>query len=420
MKNIGIIGLGDMGKLFAKGLANKGFCVRGIDLPENTNRLRKELSDSDIIVTQDSAEVVKNSELLLFAVETKNLVSTVNSVAQIIPPNTIVGGLTSVKTPEIAIFEKYLKPQTPIITFHPMHGPAVDSQNQPAVLINHRGTDVQELYVKKVLKALEYSILPVSSAVEHDILTANVQAVTHLGFQSMGTAWMRAGFFPWMHNSYSNQIDAVKYLMMLRIFSGKPHVYSGIAFENPQAQTQIIQYQKSCEKFISLIEDRRESEMHKYLYDIRDSLFTKQTKPLLIFNEELEARINLHNAPHDALPNSHLSLLAMADTWHSMGINPYEHMICQTPPFRMRLGLVERLFADNELLKLATKSSQLYPALLKHDRLFCDSVNSWANCIFNKDEKQYNHIFAQTQLFFTSHLDEGKERSSNLLKYVTD
>ncbi|WP_246230160.1 hypothetical protein [Mucilaginibacter humi] len=41
----------------------------------------------------------------------------------------------------------------------------------------------------------------------------------------------------------------------------------------------------------------------------------------------------------------------MVDAWYHLGVNPYDNLICQTPPFRLRLGIAEYLFKDEELLE---------------------------------------------------------------------
>jgi prephenate dehydrogenase (NADP+) len=42
--NIGIIGLGDMGRLYAKAFAKAGYTVYGCDLPANREKLEEELT----------------------------------------------------------------------------------------------------------------------------------------------------------------------------------------------------------------------------------------------------------------------------------------------------------------------------------------------------------------------------------------
>lgn len=59
-----------------------------------------------------------------------------------------------------------------------------------------------------------------------DKITANTQAVTHLAFLSMGSAWRAEGNFPWEDSTYIGGIDNVKTIMALRIYANKWHVYS--------------------------------------------------------------------------------------------------------------------------------------------------------------------------------------------------
>ena len=274
--------------------------------------------------------------------------------------------------------------------------------------------------MQNILSVLGYRTIPVSSAREHDTLTANVQAVTHIGFQSMGTAWSRAGFFPWINETYATDIDSVKHLMMLRIFSGKPHVYSAIAFDNPQAHEQIIQYQKSAQELLTLFQKGNSQALLRYLHEIRDTVFHKNTDLVLRSEKSVINSCSLNEQNCNVLSNSHLSLLAMAHTWYSLGINPYEHMICQTPPFKFRLGIVERLFRDDLLLYDVAHCASRNPVVLKHDAIFVDAVNSWVDVVTRRDEGEYTKLFLQTQEFFVSHLAQGQQKSSDLIKYFAN
>ena len=81
--------------------------------------------------------------------------------------------------------------------------------------------------------AVETDIVEIADYHEHDKIVADTQAVTHVGFESMGTAWKEAGFFPWENGSYVGGIDNVKILTTLRIFSYKAHVYAGLGHFEP-------------------------------------------------------------------------------------------------------------------------------------------------------------------------------------------
>jgi prephenate dehydrogenase (NADP+) len=78
----------------------------------------------------------------------------------------------------------------------------------------------------KIYKCFQSNIVVLNDYIEHDAITANTQAVTHLAFLSMGSAWMAMGNFPWEDSTYVGGIDNVKSLMALRIYASKWHVFS--------------------------------------------------------------------------------------------------------------------------------------------------------------------------------------------------
>src|SRR6201996_1879548 len=139
--NIGIIGLGDMGRLYAKAFAKAGYTVSGCDLPENKNRLEEELAPFGIKVMDSGSHVVRLNDLIIYSVEADHLAEVVAAYGPATKYGAIVAGQTSVKHPEIAIFEKYLPADAQIITFHAMHGPGFEPAGQKLILIKHRADD---------------------------------------------------------------------------------------------------------------------------------------------------------------------------------------------------------------------------------------------------------------------------------------
>ena len=106
--NIGIIGLGDMGRLYAKAFAKAGYTVCGCDLPENHERLLEELSPLGIKILDNGKDVARTNDLIIYSVEADRLEQVAAECGPATKYGAIVAGQTSVKTPEIAIFEKYL------------------------------------------------------------------------------------------------------------------------------------------------------------------------------------------------------------------------------------------------------------------------------------------------------------------------
>jgi prephenate dehydrogenase (NADP+) len=246
--------------------------------------------------------------------------------------NSIVGGQTSCKAPEIAAFEKHLPPDVEIVTCHSLHGPKVETKGQPLVLIRHHSSEESFKFVEAVLSCLESEFVYLS-AEEHDKITADTQAVTHAAFLSMGTAWRKNNQYPWTISRWSGGIENAKVNISLRIYSNKWHVYAGLAITNPSAHKQILQYALSTSDLFKLMLEDKKEELRERLYAAKNAVFgSLDPSHSLLLSDELLGNFSLSNVPPEGhTPNSHLSILAIVDCWHKSGIVPYDHMICSTP-----------------------------------------------------------------------------------------
>ena len=413
--NIGIIGLGDMGRLYAKAFAKAGYTVCGCDLPANQARLEEELAPFHIKVFTNGKDVVAGSDLVIYSVEADKLESVVAQYAGYTKPGAIVAGQTSVKTPEIAAFEKYLPANVHIITFHGMHGPGFEPKGQTLILIPHRCDAEAKQRMTDLFTAIGSHIVELADYHEHDKIVADTQAVTHVGFESMGTAWMAAGFFPWENASYIGGIDNVKILTTLRIFSYKAHVYAGLAILNPYARQQVRQYAVSESELFKLMIQEEEAAFRERLYRARDFVFHESRKPIML-NDKVMKEFSLSQNHDKQKPNSHLSILSMVDAWYNLGVNPYDNLIAQTPPFRLRLGIAEYLFKNEELLEESIQAA-LYDKTIRGDDLeFHSAVREWSSIIGYGDMEGYKAHFNQVQAFFKGRLEEGNKQSAELIK----
>lgn len=93
----------------------------------------------------------------------------------------IISGQTSVKAPEKAAFDKHLPQDVHIISCHSLHGPKVDPTGQPLVLIQHRAPDEKMDLMRRTFACFKPRFVYLSYE-DHDIVTANTQAVTHAAF----------------------------------------------------------------------------------------------------------------------------------------------------------------------------------------------------------------------------------------------
>ncbi|HWZ34873.1 MAG TPA: prephenate dehydrogenase, partial [Mucilaginibacter sp.] len=381
----------------------------------NRQQLEQELLPLGIKVLDSGKEVSQISDLIVYSVEAELIDKVVAEYAGFTKPGAIVAGQTSVKTPEILAFEKYLPKDAQIITFHGMHGPGFEPKGQTLILIPHRADEAARRRMIDLFTAIGSEIVELADYHEHDKIVADTQAVTHVGFESMGTAWKEAGFFPWENASYIGGIDNVKILTTLRIFSYKAHVYAGLAILNPYARQQVRQYAVSESELFKLMIQEEEAAFRERLYRARDFVFHESRKPIML-NDKVMKEFSLGKDHEKQKPNSHLSILSMVDAWYHLGVNPYDNLICQTPPFRLRLGIAEYLFKDEQLLEESIQAA-LYDKTIRGDDLeFHSAVREWASIIGYGDMEGYKKHFNEVQKFFEGRLEEGKRQSAELIR----
>lgn len=155
----------------------------------------------------------------------------------------------------------------------------------------------------------------------------------------MGAAWEANKQFPWEIGRYLGGIDNVKINITLRIFANKWHIYAGLAILNPSAKRQIKQYSRSVMELLKLMCGGRRKDLSERVTKAGAAVFgelaTKKNHELLLEDDVLD-RFSLGVPPPTKVRNNHLALLGMVDSWATLGIVPYEHMICSTPVSNFR------------------------------------------------------------------------------------
>lgn len=411
---IGIIGLGDMGKLYAREFSRQGYSVNGCDLPEKRGQLEEELRGSGICILDDGVAVSRKSDLIFYSVEAENIGEAVKQSGPATKTGAIVAGQTSVKTPEIEAFEKYLPEDVNIVTCHSLHGPTVSPVGQGLAVVRHRSSDEAYKRALETFEKLGSRIIEIPNYQEHDRITADTQANPHVGFESMGTAWKNAGFFPWENPSYVGGIDNIKILMALRIYGGKPHVYGGLAILNPFAKEHIRQYARSVSDIFELMIQEKEKEFKERIMEAGSYVFGDGESHIML-DDKVMGEFSLGH-PQGRTPNSHLSLLGMVDAWHKLKVNPYKNLICQTPLFRLWLGIAEYLFKNPELLSESIDAALFNKQIRGDDLKFNTAVNTWYSIIEHGDMRGYKQQFEDTQKFFKERIPEGIKRSGELIE----
>lgn len=422
-KKIGIIGLGDMGLMYARRFSEAGWNVCGCDREERYHELKENMSSllPDVEIFKNGFYVSRAADYIIYSVEAENIDKIVSTYGPSTKVGAIVGGQTSCKSPEIEAFEKHLPQDVEIVSVHSLHGPRVDSIGQPLVLIQHRASDESFNFVESLMSCLRSKHVYLTYE-EHDKITADTQAVTHAAFLSMGVAWHNSHQYPWETPKWTGGMENAKINISLRIYSNKWHVYAGLAITNPSAHKQITQYAKSCEELFTLMIQQKETELYDRIMEAKQKVFGHLGKDhQLLLNDDLLQQYSLgKNPPGGQQENSHLSLLSIVDSWSQLDIIPYDHIICSTPLFRIFLGVSEYLFCTPGLLESCIEVAIANTAFRQDDLQFTMASREWANIVSYGDFNLYKQKFENTQHFFEHMFPEATKVGNEMIKTILE
>ncbi|OBZ65706.1 putative prephenate dehydrogenase [NADP(+)] [Grifola frondosa] len=414
---IGLIGMGAMGTMYAKYLADAGWeKIYVCDQASKYEALKEKYHNSSgITVLRDGHLVSRVSDFIMYSVEAEYIDRVVEEYGPSTKVGAIVAGQTSVKAPEKAAFEKYLPEDVHIVSCHSLHGPSVSPLGQPLVLIKHRATNEALTLVENILRPLQSRYVYLSYE-DHDVVTANTQAVTHAAFLTMGTAWASALSYPWEHGYYVGGIETVKVNIMLRIYSNKWHVYAGLAIMNPSARIQIDQFSRSTTEIFKLMLAGDAAGLRQRIYEARDIVFgapgqnngAQNRAPILLSEDILDREL----AP---LSPGHGRLLG------TPRVKPFVHLdLAATPIFRMWIGVAEYLFRSQERLDAAIHAA-LYETSHRSDDLeFVIGARGWSQCISFGSFELYKERFMHTAAFFESRFEDATKVGSAMIQAIMD
>ncbi|KAJ5215796.1 uncharacterized protein N7498_002203 [Penicillium cinerascens] len=420
--SIGIIGMGDMGKMYAQRLSDAGWRINACDRPENYESLQQEFaSQQGVTIFPNGHLVSRISDFILYSVEAGVIDRVVAQYGPSTKVGAVVGGQTSCKAPELAAFEKHLPQDVEIVSCHSLHGPKVNPKGQPLVLIQHRASDESLQFVDRILSCFGSKHVYLTGEM-HDRITADTQAVTHAAFLSMGTAWQANEQFPWEISRWVGGIENVKINITLRIYSNKWHVYAGLAILNPPAKQQIRQYAESVTELYKLMIGGHREELKRRVKAAGASVFKEGTagQDLLLKDEVLDKFSLSKRSREKAPPNSHLSLLAIVDCWSKLGIVPYDHMICSTPLFRLWLGVTEYLFRNPDLLDEALDTAIDDNNFRSDDLEFTFAARAWSDCVSFGDFESYRDRFERIASYFAPRFAEASTLGNEMMKTILE
>jgi len=246
-----------------------------------------------------------------------------------------------------------------------------------------------------------------------------------------------SGAFPWESGRYVRGIEVAKINITLRIYSSKWHVYAGLALLNPVARVQIDQYAKSVTEIFKLMIAEKEDELRERMYKARDFVFppSKKEGQQAVFIEDAvfdefatgppptttssHSNGESSNGDHSSVApaNSHLSLLAIVDSWHQLQLSPYSHLsLAATPIFRLWFGVSEYLFRDTERLESAIRAACHDKSHRSDDAEFMVAARGWSQCVRFGEFEAYRKRFENTAEWFRPRFAEVNTKGAQMIK----
>lgn len=419
-KVVGIIGLGDMGKLYVRYLTNAGWRINACDQESKYEALKEEFKGNHkVSIMKNGHMVSRASDYIIYCVEAENIDKIIQQYGPSTKYGAIVGGQTSCKAPEIAAFEKVVNDDVEIVSCHSLHGPGVNPKGQPLVLIQHRASNESFRFVECALSSLGSKHVYLS-AEEHDRITADTQAVTHAAFLCMGTAWAENKQYPWTISRWLGGVENAKVNITLRIYSNKWHVYAGLAITNPSAHKQVVQYATSVTELYKLMLENRRDELRERLYAAKEFVFGNlDPSHSLLLSDDLLGQYSLSKTPPGGkTPNSHLSIIAIVDSWYKLGIVPYDHMICSTPLFRIWLGVTEYIFCTPGILDESIDYAVSDRVFRPDDLEFTIAARNWSRIIELGSFDLYRREFERTREYFAPMFQEANAIGNQMISSI--
>lgn len=184
-----IVGLGLLGGTYAKALTKKGFSVSAITKDE------KDVSyalDNGLIsygTTEVSDELIKDSELIVFALYPKTFVSWIKEYGDKIKPGTLVTDVTGVKGKVVKKVQNMLPTGVEFIAAHPMAGRELSGVEHAdetifeganyIVVPTEKNSKEAISICKKLGEILGFATISELSVDEHDEMIAYLSQLTH-------------------------------------------------------------------------------------------------------------------------------------------------------------------------------------------------------------------------------------------------
>ena len=184
-----IIGLGLLGGSYARGLTEKGYYVEAITKNQKDCDFALEHEIVKKCTTEVDADMIKNADVIIFALYPDVFISWIEQYGELIRPGTVITDVTGVKGCIVDKIQGMLPPMVEFISAHPMAGREVygiENSDERIfyganylVVPTNRNTDEGVEACKRIGEILGFGRISEISPESHDEMIGFVSQLTH-------------------------------------------------------------------------------------------------------------------------------------------------------------------------------------------------------------------------------------------------
>ena len=250
-----IVGLGLLGGSYAIKLKEKGYYVSAIDTDRDTVGYARKLRLVDYAASEVAEELVRESDLVIFALYPHIFVDWIKEYGHLIRPDAIVTDVTGVKGIITDKIQGMLEGGAEFIPAHPMAGkehlgiensdPGIFKEANYIVVPTEKNTERGIETCKALGETLEFARISTLSTAEHDKMIAFVSQLTHCIAVSLMCA---------TDNEHLAEYTGDSFRDLTRIADINDEMWSGLFLDNrEELLVEMDKYRKSFDEIYNCI-----------------------------------------------------------------------------------------------------------------------------------------------------------------------
>jgi prephenate dehydrogenase len=240
-EHVVILGAGGMGSVFGALLATCGAQIVFVDIrPESQFKAMREpwrrlVHDATLRPEGDVREVLMGANLVILSLPHTVIQRALTNVVDTVSPETLIVDTSSVMQHLDALWNSDTAARGPrVVGLNPMFGPLIDVRGRSVLLVDPRGpNNTDPLW--QLLETWGLEVIPVENAERHDRLCSVLQTAVHAAILAIGFTLAESPFSPQELLAAAPPPCRVMLLLLSRLGSQPPEVYSDIQSVNPYA-----------------------------------------------------------------------------------------------------------------------------------------------------------------------------------------